>query len=71
MLLVDDEAAGGAEFVDLGVGGLVFGRDAGVADQATVGQGGGTNDCGGSGLRILWLCTISHAMSKRSFARVF
>ena len=72
MFLVDSLAAGGAEFVDLGVGRLVFGGDAGVADVAPVGgRGGGAGDCGGSGRGILSLCTISLDMSNRSFARMF
>jgi hypothetical protein len=65
VLLVDDLAAGGAKFVDLRVGGLVLGRNAGVADQAS---GGG----------MAWLqlgfwrpFTISTDVTRWSFARVF
>ena len=39
VLLMDDPAAGGAQLVDLSVGGLVLGGDAGVADQAADGAG--------------------------------
>jgi hypothetical protein len=72
VFLVEDLASGGAKFVDLGVGRLIFGGDAGVADEAPVGRrGGGAGDCGGSGWGILSLCTISTDMSNRSFARMF
>ena len=38
MLLVDDPAAGGAQLVELSVGRLLLGRDAGVADEAAGGS---------------------------------
>ena len=37
MLLVNDPAAGGAQLVELSVGRLVLGRNAGVADEAANG----------------------------------
>jgi len=52
VFLVEDLVAGGAKFVDLSVGGLVFGGDAGVADEASGGRGGRAGDGGGSGRRF-------------------
>ena len=41
LLLVNRGAPGGAELVGLGIGALIFGGDAGVADQAAGGGGKG------------------------------
>jgi len=49
VLFVDGLAAGRAQLVDLRVGGLILGRDAGVADQASDWPGGG-GDEGGHGV---------------------
>ena len=72
MLLVNDCAAGGAQLVELGVGRLLLGRDAGVADEAAGGSEWGRGWRHGSnrgGFR--GSCTLPTAVSNRPVAGVF